>query len=113
MMPIGLPTPIEAIRFRMDQLGLKTIDLAKHMDTTRARAGEVLNGKRQLTLAMIPRLVESLGIDAGSLVGSGPCPPRRLDPKRRRSGAPTPLSRTSVNWRPGRPSAHPLGPTGP
>ena len=68
--PIGPPTPLEAIRFRMDQLGMKTIKLAEHMGTTRARASEVLNGKRQLTLPMIRRLARSLEISADVLVGS-------------------------------------------
>lgn len=67
--PIPPPTPLDAIRFRMDQLGLKTIDLAEHMGTTRARASEVLHGKRQLTLPMIRRLVASLQMDAATLIG--------------------------------------------
>ncbi len=67
--PIGPPTPIEAIRFRLDQLGMKTIDLAAHMGTTRARASEVLNGKRQLTLPMIRGLARSLDLRADVLVG--------------------------------------------
>jgi len=68
--PMLPPTPIEAIRFRMDQLGLKTIHLAEHLGTTRARASEVLNGKRPLTLAMIRRLTRSLGMSADALVGA-------------------------------------------
>ena len=67
--PIGPPTPIEAIKFRMDQLGMKTIKVAEHMGTTRARASEVLNGKRQLTLPMIRRLVKNLDLSADVLVG--------------------------------------------
>lgn len=69
--PIPPPTPLEAIRFRMDQLGLKTIKLAEHMGTTRARASEVLNGKRQLTLPMIRRLARSLDLSADVLIGVG------------------------------------------
>lgn len=67
--PIGPPTPIEAIRFRLDQLGMKTIELAEHMGTTRARASEVLNGKRQLTLPMIRGLARGLDLRADVLVG--------------------------------------------
>ena len=63
------PTPLEAIRFRMDQLGLKTIKLAEHMGTSRARASEVLHGKRQLTLPMIRRLARRLDLSADVLVG--------------------------------------------
>jgi HTH-type transcriptional regulator/antitoxin HigA len=68
--PIPPPTPLEAIRFRMDQMGLKTITLAERMGTTRARASEVLNGKRQLTLPMIRRLARSLGLSADVLIGT-------------------------------------------
>ena len=69
--PILPPTPLEAIRFRMDQMGLKTINLAEHLGTSRARASEVLNQKRQLTLPMIRRLALSLDINAEVLVGVG------------------------------------------
>lgn len=69
--PLGPPTPIEAIRFRMDQLGMKTIQVAEHMGTTRARASEVLNGKRQLTLSMIRRLARSLDLSPDVLIGTG------------------------------------------
>lgn len=78
--PMLPPTPIEAIRFRMDQLGLKTIQLAEHLGTTRARASEVLNGKRPLTLAMIRRLTLSLGMSADALVGA-PEPSRKTRTK--------------------------------
>ena len=67
--PIPPPTAIEAIRFRMDQVGIKTIKLAEYMGTTRARASEVLNGKRQLTLPMIRRLARTLDLSADILVG--------------------------------------------
>ncbi len=69
MSPMGPPTPIEAIRFRMDQLGIKTINLAERMGTTRARASEVLSGKRPLTLPMIRRLAQSLDLSADVLIG--------------------------------------------
>lgn len=72
--PMLPPTPVEAIRFRMDQLGLKTIHLAEHLGTTRARASEVLNGKRPLTLAMIRRLRLSLGMSAEVLIGAPSTP---------------------------------------
>jgi HTH-type transcriptional regulator/antitoxin HigA len=64
------PNPIDAIRFRMEQLGLRQADLAPLMGG-RSRVSEVLNGKRALTLNMIRVLNEHLGIPLHSLVGSG------------------------------------------
>jgi HTH-type transcriptional regulator/antitoxin HigA len=69
--PIPPPTPLDAIRFRMDQLGLKTIALAERMGTPRSRASEVLNGKRPLTLPMIRKLARNLDISADVLIGIG------------------------------------------
>jgi HTH-type transcriptional regulator / antitoxin HigA len=65
--PIGMPDPISAIRFRMEQQGLKNKDLVPHMGS-KSRVSEVLNGKRPLTLAMIQRLHEGLGIPAAVLL---------------------------------------------
>jgi HTH-type transcriptional regulator/antitoxin HigA len=65
--PIPDPTPIEAIRFRMDQMGLKQKDLVPYLGS-RARASEVLSGKRPLTLRMIRALHEGLGIPAEVLI---------------------------------------------
>lgn len=62
------PNPIDAIRFRMEQLGLRQADLAPLMGG-RSRVSEVLNGKRALTLNMIRALNEHLGIPLQSLVG--------------------------------------------
>jgi|SRR5680860_543474 len=67
---IGPPNPIDAIRFRMEQLGLRQADLAPLIGG-RSRVSEVLNGKRGLTLNMIRVLNEHLGIPLHSLVGSG------------------------------------------
>lgn len=66
--PLRPPTPLEAIRFRMDQMGINTARLGELMGVTRARASEVLNGKRPLTLAMIRALVRNLGMDAEVLL---------------------------------------------
>ena len=66
--PILPPDPIEAIRFRMDQLGLTRKDL-EPMVGSRARVSEVLAGKRPLTLAMIRRLRKGLGVPADVLIG--------------------------------------------
>jgi HTH-type transcriptional regulator / antitoxin HigA len=64
---ISLPDPIEAIRFRMDQLGLKQSDLAEAMGG-KNRASEVLNGKRELTINMARRLYKKFNIPAESLL---------------------------------------------
>jgi HTH-type transcriptional regulator/antitoxin HigA len=69
--PMEPPDPIEAILFRMEQQGLERKDLEK-MIGTRARVSEVLGRKRPLTVAMIRRLRDGLGISADVLVGPGP-----------------------------------------
>lgn len=66
--PIPLPDPIEAVKFHMDQCGLKQKDLVPYMGST-SRVSEVLSGKRPLNLAMIRRLHRGLGIPASSLLG--------------------------------------------
>lgn len=64
---IDLPDPIEAIKFRMEQLGYKQTDLAEAMGL-KSRVSEILNRKRKLTLDMIRRLHEVLGIPTEVLV---------------------------------------------
>ncbi len=66
--PIESPDPVAAIRFVMEQRGLSRRDL-EPLIGSRARVAEVLNGKRSLTLPMIRRLHESLGIPADVLIG--------------------------------------------
>ena len=66
--PIGPPDPIEAIKFRMEQMGLTRNGLIDIIGS-RARVSEVLNRKRPLTVAMILRLREKLGISADVLIG--------------------------------------------
>jgi HTH-type transcriptional regulator / antitoxin HigA len=65
--PIESPDPVDALKFRMDQMGLTPADLVPYIGA-RHRVYEVLNRKRPLTMAMIRRLM-SLGIPASSLVG--------------------------------------------
>jgi HTH-type transcriptional regulator/antitoxin HigA len=65
--PPTLPDPIEAIRFRMDQQGLKQSDLVPYIGS-RSKVSEVLSGKRALTLSMIRRLHDGLGIPARVLL---------------------------------------------
>lgn len=64
---LGFPTPVEAIRFRMEQQGLKAKDLVSYLGSP-SKVSEVLNGKRPLTLTMIRRLHEGLGIPAEVLI---------------------------------------------
>lgn len=65
--PVDLPSPIDAIKFRMEQSGLSAADLAPAIGRTN-RVYEVLNGKRALTLPMIWKLHELFGIPAQSLI---------------------------------------------
>lgn len=65
------PDPIEAIKFRMDQLGLKKADLAKFLGG-RNRATEILNGKRTLSVRMLQALHNELHIPAASLLAENP-----------------------------------------
>ena len=65
--PIAAPSPIEAIKFRMKQSGMSVADMQPYIGPPN-RVYEVLNGTRQLSLAMIRRLM-TLGIPAEVLVG--------------------------------------------
>ncbi len=62
------PDAIQAIKFRMEQLGLKQSDLAKYLGG-RSRASEVLNRKRKLTVDMMRSLRKHLDIPPESLLG--------------------------------------------
>lgn len=64
---IELPDPIDAIRFRMEQQGLKQVDLVPLIGS-KSKVSEVLNRKRPLSLAMIRNLHEVLGIPAEVLI---------------------------------------------
>jgi HTH-type transcriptional regulator / antitoxin HigA len=65
--PMDPPDPIEAIKFRMEQQGLTRRDLEEIIGT-RTRIAEVLNRKRGLSIAMIRRLHERLGISPEVLI---------------------------------------------
>jgi HTH-type transcriptional regulator/antitoxin HigA len=67
---IPAATPVEAIRFRMEQSGLTQQDLVPFIGS-KSRVSEVLSGKRELTLAMIRKLHDGLGIPLKSLVQGG------------------------------------------
>jgi HTH-type transcriptional regulator / antitoxin HigA len=65
--PMDPPDPIEAIQFRMEQQGLTRKDL-EPLIGSRARVAEVMNRKRSLSIDMIRRLHEQLGISAEVLI---------------------------------------------
>ena len=65
--PMDPPDPVEAIQFRMEQQGLTRKDLEPIIGT-RTRVAEVLNRKRSLSISMIRRLHEHLGISAEVLI---------------------------------------------
>jgi len=67
--PMGLPDAVTAIRFRMEQQGLAPKDLEPYIGRSN-RVYEILNGTRALTLDMIRRLHDGLGIPAESLIRS-------------------------------------------
>ncbi|MEI8086628.1 MAG: helix-turn-helix domain-containing protein [Paludibacter sp.] len=65
--PIAPPDPIDAIKFRMEQLGMTKTDLAKYLGA-QSRVSEVLSRKRQLTLKMVKSLYNDLKIPANILL---------------------------------------------
>lgn len=65
--PIDLPDPVEAIKFRMEQLGMTQTDLA-NLVGQKSRASEILNRKRKLSLDMIRQLHQQWRIPTEVLV---------------------------------------------
>ncbi|MDO9339506.1 MAG: helix-turn-helix domain-containing protein [Bacteroidales bacterium] len=65
--PIEAPDPIEAIRFRMEQMNMDNQDLAKVLGY-KSRVSEIFNRKRKLSLKMIRNLHEKLKIPYESLI---------------------------------------------
>lgn len=65
--PMEPPTPVEAIRFRMEQTGLEPRDLEPYIGS-RGKVSDVLSGKQRLTLPMIRALHKHLGIPAEALL---------------------------------------------
>jgi HTH-type transcriptional regulator/antitoxin HigA len=78
--PIAAPNPIEAIKFRMEQMNLKQADIAP-LFGGKTRVSEVLNGKRALTLKMITLLNRYLGIPLESLIAGNK--EVKLEPEKR------------------------------
>jgi HTH-type transcriptional regulator / antitoxin HigA len=79
---IDAPDPITSIQFRMEQQGLTRKDL-EPLIGSRARVSEVMTGRRSLTLAMIRRVRNKLGISADLLIGD----PQKTRRKRLRPDA--------------------------
>ncbi|MFC2131577.1 type II toxin-antitoxin system HigA family antitoxin [Bacteroidota bacterium] len=65
---IAAPIPIEAIKFRMEQMGLEKKDMVEYLGY-RSRVSEIFSGKRKLSLKMIKNLHKNLGVPARSLLG--------------------------------------------
>jgi len=65
--PVPKPNPIEAIRFRLDQMNMSEAELSEVLGY-RSRKSEILSGKRKLSLAMIRKLNEVLHIPAEVLI---------------------------------------------
>ena len=65
--PFKPPSALEAIKFRMEQLDMKPVDLVPYLGSF-SRVSEILSGKRQLTVAMIRALESGLGIPAKALL---------------------------------------------
>jgi len=78
------PDPVEAIRFRMQEQGLRQKDIADIVGG-KNRASEVLSRKRPLTLAMIRALHEKLGIPSELLIQQ-PVAEYRVSAGRRKTG---------------------------
>lgn len=82
--PIDLPDPIEALRFRMEQEGLKPKDLIPYIGS-KSKVSEVLRGRRPLSLTMIRKLVAGLRFPAEVALGATKAAPRRpAKPKARK-----------------------------
>ena len=65
--PIEMPDPIEAVKFRLEQLNLEPSALASILGS-KSRASEVLNRKRKLSISMIRTLHDKLKIPVSSLI---------------------------------------------
>lgn len=88
---IGPPTPLAALKFRMEQGGHTQTDLAKLLGS-RSKAAEILSGKRSLSKAQIATLSDAWGIPARSLLGPAICPAKTdaSSPSEASTAAPAP-----------------------
>lgn len=65
--PVPYPNPLEAIKFRVEQMNLSENELSNILGN-RSRKSEILSGKRKLSLSMIRKLAETLNIPAEVLI---------------------------------------------
>ncbi len=65
--PIAPPDPVDAIKFRMEQMGITKSEMVKYLGS-QSRVSEVLNRKRNLTLRMVKSLYKGLKIPAEILL---------------------------------------------
>ena len=65
--PVPPPHPIEAIKFRVDQMGISPAELHKIMGS-RSRTSDIFSGRRKLNLRMIRKLHEKLNIPTETLI---------------------------------------------
>ncbi len=84
--PVDFPSPIDAIKFRMEQMGLHQKDMTQYIGC-KSNVSEVLSGKRSLSLSMMRRLHEGLGIPAEVLLQS----PQEIPAVPHRKAAPAAL----------------------
>jgi len=75
MYPIDLPDPIAALRFRMEQDGLRPKDLIPYIGS-KSKVSEVLSGQRSLSLTMIRKLVTGLHLPAAVALRATKAAPR-------------------------------------
>jgi HTH-type transcriptional regulator / antitoxin HigA len=75
--PIEAPDPIEALKFRMEQMGYKQKDVAKILGY-KGRVSEILNRKRKLTIDMVRKLHNKMQIPLESLISE---PKKNYSPK--------------------------------
>ena len=68
------PDPIESLKFRLEQLGLPPVDLARTLES-RPRGSEILSRKRRMTLPMIRRIHEEYGAPPEILIQDYPLEP--------------------------------------
>ena len=73
--PVDPPDPVDAIKFRMEQMGLTDKDLGQYMGG-RGRVTKILNRQLPLSLDMVRKLHKNLGIPAEILIAEAPTPKR-------------------------------------
>ena len=78
--PIEAPDPIDAIKFRMAQMGINQADLARELSLGRGRVSELLNRKRFLPLTIIRSLVAYLGLPPAVLIQAYEAASEREEP---------------------------------